>query len=450
MDKRKKWTWLALAALVAGCQATPYQRQPLRTPAQWAQPNTAEQDMGREAWWGGFADPALLRVLSQARSRNPDLEIALLKLRKAQLEAGLADSEARPTPSGSLSGSRSRPLDGGDWSNSRSAGLKVDYEVDLWGRLDAAQRSAGEAFAASRYDQISADLLSDSAAAGLYWDIAAQKAKLALAEAALADAVRMQALAQSRRKAGALAEQDATQADSEALAQRASLLSQREELRKKENALALLLDGPPGSSLPEIPPLAAQPPLPGIAAGLPGDLLRRRPDLQAAEARLRGKLADADQRRADFFPRFSLNGDLSRGSAVPGAQLGLGATLSLPFLDWRRLDLKLKSSEADYQLAEVEFRKTLYGAYREVEEGLDGRRRLAASAALQSEALRLAGRNAQLAQSRYLAGETDIQSWLEAARGESQAREKLLDLNLERLKNLAYLYKALGGGASPA
>ncbi|MEN6081095.1 TolC family protein [Chromobacterium piscinae] len=424
MDKHKRWTWLALAALLAGCQATPYQRQPLLTPAQWAQPDAAEQNMSREAWWGGFADPALLRVLEQARSRNPDLEIALLKLRKAQLEAGLADGDARPTLSGSLSGNRSRPLDGGAWSSSHSAGLKVDYEVDLWGRLDAAQRSAGEAFAASRYDQISADLLSDSAAAGLYWDIAAQKSRLALTEAALADAVRMQALAHSRRKAGALAEQDATQADSEALAQRASMLSQREELRKKE--------------------------LPGIAAGLPGDLLRRRPDLQAAEARLRAKLADADQRRADFFPRFSLNGDLSRGSAFPAAQLGLGATLSLPFLDWRRLDLKLKSSEADYQLAEAEFRKTLYGAYREVEEGLDGCRRLAASAALQSEALRLAGRNAQLAQSRYRAGETDMQSWLEAARGERQAREKLLDLNLERLKNLAYLYKALGGGASSA
>ncbi|MEO9456716.1 TolC family protein, partial [Chromobacterium phragmitis] len=164
-------------------------------------------------------------------------------------------------------------------------------------------------------------------------------------------------------------------------------------------------------------------------------------------ARLRGKLADVDQKRADFFPRFSLGGDVSRGSAAPGAQLGLGATLSLPFLNWRQLNLKLKSGEADYQLAEAEFRKTLYAAYREVEEGLAARRRLEDSAALQREAQGLAARNEALAESRYRAGEADMQSWLDAARGKRQADEKMLESNLERLKNLALLYKALGGGA---
>ncbi|OHX19138.1 efflux transporter outer membrane subunit [Chromobacterium sphagni] len=445
MDKNPIWRLLPLLALLAGCQATPYQRQPLQTPAHWAQSAAAGQDMDRDAWWGGFADPALSQVLSQARVRNPDLEIALLKLRKARIEAGLADSDARPTLSGSLSGDRSRTLDGGGWSNSHNAGLKVDYEVDLWGRLDAAQRSAGQAFVASEYDRVSAGLLSDSTAASLYWDIAALKSRLALSEAALADAVRMQALARSKWRAGALAEQDATQADNAVLELRAALLSQREQLRKKENALALLLDAPPGAPLSEIAALPAAPAMPGIAAGLPGELLQRRPDLQAAEARLRGKLADADQRRADFFPRFSLNGGLSRSGAAPGGQLGLGAALSLPFLNWRQLDLKLKSSEADYELAAVEFRKTLYGAYREVEEGLAARRRLADSASLQRDALALCARNEALAESRYRAGETDMQSWLEAARGRRLAEEKLLELNLDQLKTLAELYKALGG-----
>ncbi|WP_434635007.1 efflux transporter outer membrane subunit [Chromobacterium sp. CV08] len=446
--RNHRWPWLALALLLAGCQATPYQRQALQAPARWTQPVEAAQDMRREAWWRGFDDPMLLQVLGQARSRNPDLAIALLKLRKAQLAAGLADSDARPTLDGSLSAKHTRPLDGGSGAGTRSIGLTVSYEADLWGRLDASRRAEGEAFVASRYDSASADLLSDSAAAGLYWDIAAQKARLALTEAALADAVRMQALARSKWRAGALADQDAIQADGEVLTQRAGLLGGQEALRKKENALALLLDAPPGAPLPAIAPLAARPALPGIAAGLPGELLRRRPDLRAAEARLRGKLAEVDQKRADFFPRFSLNGDLGRSSAVPGAQLGLGASLSLPFLNWRQMRLKLQSSEADYRLAEIEFRKTVYGAYGEVEEGLAARRRLKDSAALQGEALALAGRHARLAESRYRAGETDMQPWLDAARGERQAREKLLDLNLERLKNLALLYKALGGAPS--
>ncbi|OVE46781.1 efflux transporter outer membrane subunit [Chromobacterium violaceum] len=450
MDMLKTWPWLALALLLAGCQATPYQRQALQTPAQWTQQGEADQDMGREAWWGGFGDPALLEVLQRARKRNPDLEIALLKLRKAQLEAGLADGDARPTLSGSLSGNRIRSLDGGGLFRSHSEGLKVAYEVDLWGRVDAARRAAGEAFVASRYDQISAGLLSDSTAAGLYWDIAAGKAKLILGQAALVDAGRAQALARSKWKAGALAEQDVTQADNAALEQRANLLSLREQLRKKENALALLLDGPPGAALPDIQPLVARPGMPNVAAGQPGELLRRRPDLQAAEARLRGKLADVDQQRANFFPRFNLGGDLSRSAAVSGEQLGFGATLTLPFLNWRQLNLKLKSSEVEYQLAEVEFRKTLYIAYREVEDGLYEWRRLGESAALQDEAVVLAGRNATLAESRYRGGEADMQSWLDAERGKREAEGKRLELSLERLKNLAVLYKALGGGAVEA
>ncbi|WP_406850222.1 hypothetical protein [Chromobacterium phragmitis] len=82
-----------------------------------------------------------------------------------------------------------------------------------------------------------------------------------------------------------------------------------------------------------------------------------------------------------------------------------------------------------------------------MEEGLAARRRLEDSAALQREAQGLAARNEALAESRYRAGEADMQSWLDAARGKRQADEKMLESNLERLKNLALLYKALGGGA---
>lgn len=445
-------TALGLALLLAACQSTPYQRQALETPAQWHSPTAQSQtDMSRESWWQGFGDAGLLAVLEQARSRNPDLSIALLKLRKAQLAAGLERSEALPSLSGDLSAGTKRTLgESSTWSHSSGGSLSTSYELDLWGRVDARLRAADQEFRASAYDEAAARLLSDSAAAGLYWDIAALKTRQRLGQADLMDLRRIQALAETKWRAGATSEQDVTQARSAVLSQQTELLTLADELGQKENALALLLDHPPGAALPPIAELPLEPALPAIDAGLPSSLLERRPDLMAAEARLRGQLAKVDQQRAALFPTLKLTGSLGSSSSalsslVQNPLLTLGASLSLPFLEWRKQGLQLKSSQADYELETVNFRKTLYRAYQEVDNALSARQRLQGSARLQADALALSRRSEQLAESRYRAGAVDAQTWLDAAKARRSSESALVRLRQEQLKNLADVYKALGG-----
>ena len=445
-------TALGLALSLAACQSTPYQRQALETPAQWHSPTAQSQtDMSRERWWQGFGDAGLLAVLEQARSRNPDLSIALLKLRKAQLAAGLERSEALPSLSGDLSAGTKRTLgESSTWSRSSGGSLSTSYELDLWGRVDARLRAADQEFRASAYDEAAARLLSDSAAAGLYWDIAALKTRQRLGQADLMDLRRIQALAETKWRAGATSEQDVTQARSAVLSQQTELLTLADELGQKENALALLLDHPPGASLPPIAELPLEPALPAIDAGLPSSLLERRPDLMAAEARLRGQLAKVDQQRAALFPTLKLTGSLGSSSSalsslVQNPLLTLGASLSLPFLEWRKQGLQLKSSQADYELETVNFRKTLYRAYQEVDNALSARQRLQGSARLQADALALSRRSEQLAESRYRAGAVDAQTWLDAAKARRSSESALVRLRQEQLKNLADVYKALGG-----
>ncbi|WP_162788152.1 efflux transporter outer membrane subunit [Chromobacterium haemolyticum] len=445
-------TALGLALLLAACQSTPYQRQALETPAQWHSPTAQSQtDMSRERWWQGFGDAGLLAVLEQARSRNPDLSIALLKLRKAQLAAGLERSEALPSLSGDLSAGTKRTLgESSTWSRSSGGSLSTSYELDLWGRVDARLRAADQEFRASAYDEAAARLLSDSAAAGLYWDIAALKTRQRLGRADLMDLRRIQALAETKWRAGATSEQDVTQARSAVLSQQTELLTLADELGQKENALALLLDHPPGAALPSIAELPLEPALSAIDAGLPSSLLERRPDLMAAEARLRGQLAKVDQQRAALFPTLKLTGSLGSSSSalsslVQNPLLTLGASLSLPFLEWRKQGLQLKSSQADYELETVNFRKTLYRAYQEVDNALSARQRLQGSARLQADALALSRRSEQLAESRYRAGAVDAQTWLDAAKARRSSESALVRLRQEQLKNLADVYKALGG-----
>ena len=170
---------------------------------------------------------------------------------------------------------------------------------------------------------------------------------------------------------------------------------------------------------------------------------------------MRGKLAKVDQERAAFFPALKLTGSLGSSSSalsslVQNPLLSLGASLSLPFLEWRKQGLQLKTSQADYELETVSFRKTLYGAYQEVDNALSARQRLLQVVQLQTATLALNRRSEQLAESRYRAGAVDAQTWLDAAKARRGSESALLRLRQEQLKNLADLYKALrrAGGLS--
>ncbi|MBB3212252.1 NodT family efflux transporter outer membrane factor (OMF) lipoprotein [Herbaspirillum sp. Sphag1AN] len=442
-----------LAFCLIGCQATDYQRPSLSIPAEWQHARTIEPAGGAapEDWWHGFADPVLLDLLKQVRLRNPDLETALLNVRKAQLSVRLSESDARPSLTGTVGMNGSRTVDSAtQWQKSSSTSLSINYEFDLWGRIAAHQREAGERFIASRYDQQAARLLSDSTTASVYWDIAALTARLALSDRRLAQAQQTVALSKSRYQAGAIAKLEVLQSQRALLSQENSRRDLLGDLQQKRNALALLLNQPLADSLPDIPALSSTPFMQQIAAGLPSSLLERRPDLMAAEALLRATLVQVDQSKAAFFPTFSLTGtmgtsSMSLGNLLQNPVLALGGAVSMPFLNWQQHRVERQSRETDYELAVARFRKSLFTAYQEVDNALGTRARLLENIEQQLSILELSQQDGALSQRRYLAGEVAMQTWLNSIETANQAEETLLHLRLAQLHNLADLYKALGG-----
>ena len=191
-------------------------------------------------------------------------------------------------------------------------------------------------------------------------------------------------------------------------------------------------------------------PVPSLAVGIPADVLARRPDVRAAELRLRKTLAKGDEIRTGFYPSLSLTGGASSTSDTLTQVLQnpvgtLGASLALPFLEYNKTRISIASSELDYQIAETEFRKQLYTALVEVEDGLAARHHGEQRLNYLAEQLTFAKEAERLARARFQAGATGVQPWLDEQNRLWEAELSLLSQQKEQLNTMARIYKALGG-----
>ncbi|QLF92551.1 efflux transporter outer membrane subunit [Pseudomonas sp. ABC1] len=450
-----KFPVIALLALaVSGCSIlrSDYQRPELTIPATWNE--TAEQSAvaSGEDWWRAFQDQRLDSLVEQALSRNNTLGSALLKVRRAQLQAGLARDALFPQLSSGFDAGKSRNLRGDSTTtHSYSFNSSVSWELDLWQRLASAEDAAQLEALASEGDYQAARLTLVGTLGNLYWQVAYLNERIAFSQQSVEDGERTLALVQVQYdsgKASTLELAEARQSLETLRASHQSLLQQRVEQR---NALAVLFDGAIPAELDDIQGLQ-QAILPSVAAGLPASLLGRRPDLQAAELRLRGSLATVDATRADYYPGISLTGALgfassSLGNVLQNPVATLGSGLTLPFLQWNRMQLNVDIAKVDYQVAAIDFRQTLYEALADVENNLAGRRHYAEQQAMRERALEAANEAERIYRVRYEAGAIDLQSWLSAQETRRNAQITLLENKRDQLLNHIALCQALGGQA---
>ena len=448
---------IAAASLLAGCAATPFQSPAVQVPGQWqqgaSQPTTGSQVAQRDRWWTQLGDPQLAALVDLALQRNNDLAAAAYRVRNAQLQAGNALGDRFPTPNASIGTSASRVLDGGaGTSRNHNASLGASWEADLWGRLSSAQRASDWEAAATEMDRQAVAQALIGTVASTYWQLAVAESKLASQQQSLARANRTLELVNVQYQAGAISGLELAQARQTQASQQAQISRYRQQIVELRNAMALLFD-----SAPDQLPAEAQRPrlpdtrvLPEIPAGLPSELLARRPDLLAAEMRLRSTLANADQVRASYYPALSLtgalgaqSGDLSTLLQNPIATLGAG--LTLPFLRFGEMRRNTAIAQNQYEQAIIDFRQTLYQAYADVENALAGRRNLADQETQLRRSLQQAARTEELMEVRYRAGAVALKLWLDAQETRRSAQLALQDIQLERLSNLVALYQALGG-----
>lgn len=452
----RRQTVPALGAAIAliGCAsgaATRYERPVVPLPAGFAHaPETKGSPVVQDRWWREFRDPALDALIDTALARNPDLAAAAIRVRRATLRARLAGNALLPIANGNASTGLSQPLSGSArptaQTASGSAGLA--WEVDLFGKL-AAQRDAAlfEAQATAE-DRDAAALSLVGTAANLYWQIAFANQRIALGEQSLAYTRRTQALVEAQYRAGAVSALEPREVVQSVAAQEAALQQLEQTRTEAREALSVLLDGP--APPPAEPQVLGSAPLPPVAAGLPAELLGRRPDLRGVELRLRRTLASSDATRLNYYPALTLTGSLGGSSTallnvISNPVAALGAGLTLPFLNIRAMRFDTQIARTDYAEAVVLFRKSLYTALAEVENALSARTTLSA----QEEALRRSRDAAvdaeRLYEVRYRAGVVPLRPWLDAQERRRAADIALSANRLARLENQVTLHQAVGG-----
>ena len=456
---------LMLSGTLVGCAAvvkTPYQQPSVNIPVSFQNNKALNQqvhpDVYADQWWTLFGDMQLNQLVNQVLSTNTDLAVAGINLQQARLQAGLAENQQgiRISNAGISTGHQFSLNGDGDSSRGISINYPgLSYEVDLFGKLARqTEVSQWEALATEQDLQSTAQSLI-ATTANLYWQLGYLNERYQIAQQNLASTQKTYELVRSQYRAGAVSGLDLTAAEQSVQSQRASL-SQIEQLRvESRTALAVLMQMPVQQLSIQEPSRLSQIALPVISAGLPADLLSRRPDLQASELRLRKALATKDANKASYYPSISLTGTLSTGVGVgtntsltdtlknPIATLGAG--LTLPFLQWNDMKRDLKVNELEYEKSIVQYRQTLYQAFADVENALSARSELNKQVALQERNVQLAEKTERLTEVRYRNGAIALKNVLDAQETTRNARLSLVQTKQSQYNTYVTLMQALGG-----
>ncbi|TCB57748.1 efflux transporter outer membrane subunit [Acinetobacter terrae] len=449
---------LILTGSLVGCAAvvkTPYQQPAVNIPNNFQNSKAISQqvhvDVYVDQWWTLFGDTQLNQLVNQVLASNTDLAVAGINLQQARLQAGLAQNKQGPRVSSSISTGHTIDLNSGD-DSSRGLSLSggVSYEVDLFGKL-ARQTEATkwEALATEQDLQSTAQSLV-ATTANLYWQLGYLNERYQVAQQNLASTQKTYELVRTQYRAGAVSGLDLTSAEQSVQSQRATLSQIEQQKVETRTALAVLMQQPVQQLNIQEPAHLPRIALPTIAAGLPADLLSRRPDLQASELRLRKTLASKDATKASYYPSINLTGNLGSTSTsltnlLQNPALTLGASLSLPFLQYNDMKKDLAISDLDYEKSIIQYRQTLYQAFADVENALSARTELNKQVALQERNVQLAEKTERLTEVRYRNGAIALKNLLDAQETTRNARLSLVQTKQSQYNAYVTLMQALGG-----
>jgi multidrug efflux system outer membrane protein len=455
----KRLSLLALLAL-AGCASVPELRQPeLDLPAASQPAPTIAAD-----WWQIYGDPVLDALIAEALAHNADLRLAAVRIEEARAYLGLAQASLYPEVSAGASAARDRrtevgamPAPSNPVSNTFSVDLRAFYEVDLWGRYRSASAAARAELLASQYGrEVVYTTLTASVAKG-YFALRSLDAQIALARDTLENRRQALALMQRRFAAGEISELEVRLAEAEVAGIESALAQRVQQTRLVETALAGLLGRQPrqivAEQLPRGLSLQALALPPEIPAGLPSELLARRPDVRQAEANLAAARARIDQAKAALYPSVGLTAYLGSESRAltdlfsgPATVWGIAASLVQTVFDAGRNEAALQATVARQEMVLIGYEETVKRAFREALDALivyRQARERAEAEARQSEALR---RSLTLADLRYRYGESGYLEVLYAQRNLFDSEQKRILARELQLIALADLFRALGGG----
>lgn len=451
---RRRSALLLVAAFAAtGCARIPlpvytlgaadqFANAPVDSPAVWPD----------AAWWQRFGSPELDALILAARETNQDLRAAAERV--LQAEAGARIDAAPLFPWLDLGGGASRRRGSGGGSTSLSVGGTVSWDADLWGRLRANARAGEVDLLASGFDRDALALSITAATAATYFQLVAIRARRDLAGETLVAARRILGIVQAQAGAGGASELDIQRQLSAVASQEAQLADLAGQEAQQRHALAMLLGRRPDQlavAARSLAPLA----LPPVEAGLPTDLLARRPDLARAEAQLVSAGFDAEAARAARYPGLRLTAsadrlapDLAGLFTMERLLTVISASILAPVFQGGRLAAAEDRATARMRELGHGYAASILTAYQEVEDALAISRAAREAHALRRTAFEAAERAYAIAEVRWNAGESDFVAVLQAQQTLLTATDQLSQADLTRYLAAVALYRALGGGWS--
>ncbi|MBW1733537.1 MAG: efflux transporter outer membrane subunit [Deltaproteobacteria bacterium] len=467
MNKQRLLLLVGTVFLLSGCTMAPEYRQPKAPiPVEWPR-RGAYKETGAAAgalavtdlkWRDFFTDPRLQKVIEMALNNNRDLRLAALNVERARALYGVQRAELFPAVDAAGMGAKQRlPADLSTTGKSMtmeeySVNLGIaSWEIDFFGRIRSLKERALEEYLATEQARRSAQIALVAEVARVYLTLAADRENLKLARSTLKAQQADYDFIKRRLELGLQTELDLRQAQTRVDAARRDIPRFTQFAAQDQNALNLLT----GSQVPEdlLPAdLSSVAPFRELSPGLSSEALLNRPDIMAAEHRLKGAYAFIGAARAAFFPRISLTAWGGTASAELSGlfKAGSGAwafapQIVLPIFD-ARVWAALRVSKADQKIVLTQYEKTIQTAFREVADSLAVLGTINDQVSAQKSLVDATAETYRLSNKRYEKGIDNYLAVLVAQRSLYAAQRGLIELRLARLANQVRLYAVLGGG----
>ncbi len=463
---------LATALLIplAGCNVGPRYKRPALNIAQGyrgalapSTPAITEQSLGDEEWAAIFGDPVLQRLVTEALASNLDLQIAAQRVLEAQARAGLTRSQQFPTigaggsysalqlPS-SLAPAKSDGTPGNDFFNGGGPTASAVWNLDFWGLYRRQTEAARADLLATVWAQRATRAAIVEGVAQAYFELRRLDAQLEVTQNSIKARQDSLKLVSALQRGGAGSLADVRQAEELLHVAQANLPNIRRQILAQENTISILLGKNP-NGIERGLPISRQPHPESVPAGLPAELIERRPDIQQAEAKLIAANARIGAAKAQFLPNISLSA--MGGSASNQLQNVLSeqsnfwlasGSLTEPIFDGGRIRSNYHLSQAQEREMLLSYRKTILSALKDVSDALSSYQETRLSRVEQSGQVESAVDAVRLARARYSGGDA---SYLEVLTTDTilyGAQLNLAEAQEAEALSLVQLYASLGGG----
>jgi NodT family efflux transporter outer membrane factor (OMF) lipoprotein len=420
-----------------------------------------------DSWWTGFDDPMLTRIVQQTLSQNLDLAASLARV--DQSRASAKEAGARLLPSGDLEtsitplhqsvegplGTVARHLPGYDRDQSvYDVGVGASWEIDLFGGLRRGVEAASAEADAAEADNLGVRISVVAEAADAYFQIRGDQARLRLAQDQVSTDAHLLDLVRLRQSRGAATDRETAQAQALLSQARATIPPLRTALEAQKNRLDVLMGVQPGTGELDLSAEAPIPTVPGVAPGKDAtDLLRRRPDVIAAERRLAASNARIGEAISDYYPKISLSGllgfeSLNAGNLFTGSAFQPQATAGLRWrlFDFGKVDAEVAQSRGANAEALAHYRKSVLHAAEDVENSFTALVQLEAQNQELSQEITALAKARDSSQEAYQGGAIGLTDVLDADRELLLAQDDQARTRADTARAAVSSYRALGGG----